>query len=193
MDIERMQQLAGIRPTRSSLSEARAGESPPWDAWPVQEGKGLGLPQRGTPRFKQMLKKGVLDFSDMSGSPESFSHYGLMGNIGDIVAQILLEKKGVAWIRDPDGHFKKFKWQGGDFRKVLALAAGQVYMDFHNNLDAEDELRDEKLMWGKAGAMAEKASFTVKPVQGKTGAGYRITMSPTFQDINKKFGITALG
>jgi hypothetical protein len=128
------------------------------------------------PSVKKALEKGFFDLTSLdpdapmsSGHKKSLEHY---------FARVLY-KKGVVYVRDPEGVFMK----------SLGKAVAQ------HNLGHES-IRDVVVnaMAGKKGAKEALQWFDanyktkVEPISGKTGKGYRITLTPTIAQIAKHIG-----
>lgn len=202
MSIARLQELAGIRSTRTSLV--------PWDLqteggvtgyhnkyamanWKKKQSQyKLGIPSSGT-RYKQMIQKGYLDFGDVdvNATHTIENPYGFIAKSGRNLAAIILAKDGVAYARDPEDIVTKVMGSKNPIKTLedeTRTALISTYDELRGNAGESGDF-DEEGKWLSAIKDVEKANITVTKVHGKTGSGYKITMSPTPSAINKKHGI----
>ena len=202
MSIRRLQELAGVRSTRTSLVpwdlQMEAGVTGYYNKYAMANWKKkqsqykLGIPSSG-PRYKQMIQKGYLDFgdADVNATHTIESPGGFISLSGRNLAAILIAKDGVAYARDPEDVVTKVMGSKNPI-KTLEDETRIGVIDNYETLRArasEDGDFDEESKWLSAIKDVEKANINVTKVQGKTGAGYKVTMSPTPSMINKKHGV----
>jgi hypothetical protein len=194
MDIRRQQQLSGVRLTRTGLREEL---QVPWDSEPVSEAfkskkfkpKYPGLP-RTENEIKKMISKGYLDLGLVDPKFVQTLGSGTV-HIEKPIMALLYAKKGTAFVRDTEGVFPLIKSYFGKMpealkRSIPADISG-YYMELASYASEEENDALYKSFMQAAG-LAQHAKIQVTGVQGKTGAGYKITMSPTVQQIGKKTG-----
>ena len=150
----------------------------PWDQAAITEGiKYPGLPDPYKPGGAKIFKQGYLDLGLVKPGM-SRSYYAFSEHVVEYVLMLLLAKNGVAFIRDPEGVLELVD---GNLlknmpKRVREHLAGAYHEAASYAQEAMNDDEAQKLM-GKA-ALAMKATVTIKAVQGKTGAGYKVVMSP---------------
>lgn len=194
MDIRRQQQLSGVRLTRIGLHE---DVQVPWDSEPVSEAfrskkfkpRYPGLP-RTESEIKKMVSKGYLDLGLVDPKFVKTLSKGTVRIVEPLMA-LLHAKNGVAFVRDPEGVLPLIKPFSGKFPGALSKEIPDYLTMLYDEMlvystnDGEDP-PDPAFV--KAFEEAQKVKVSVMAVQGKTGAGYKITMRPTIQQIGKKTG-----
>ncbi len=162
---------------------AEVAEVVPWD---LHEAYGLPQPYRGGHRRKEPTypglrgkryeaakKKGYIDMGLID--PEVELTRAFKGRFPELVVEMIW-KTGTAFIRDPHDLMKKggmLKTLANDVRIDVAGFGGE-----QQSYAIERDDQEDAASWGDAIKKAKKAKVTVVAVKGKTGPGYKITMSP---------------
>jgi hypothetical protein len=161
------------------LLSTPAQDAVPWDG--VEEWRGrrrqAKYPGLMGNRFDAAMKKGYIDFGLIDPKNASMlKRYG-GDNLGEKIL-MLLDAKGVAFIRDPEGILSKSGLSTKDVVKSVRDNIKWMYDEMRGNAD-EYGAHDEAAIASRARRIADKAKISVQPVKGKTGAGYKVTTTPS--------------
>jgi len=132
---------------------------------------------------KSLTQKGYVDL-------ERASSRTTLDDIANALADVM--KNGVAFIRDSGGFLKERDPSLRNFRAIVAHAVADSFfsllqpnVDYLNKIEKVNPFAHKLLYDLVMNAMQDgalrKARVQVKPVTGKTGAGYKVTISPTLE------------
>lgn len=180
------------------LEEAVADGSVPWDlheAYGVKAGDDVYVRRRGKepkytgligPRYEAAIAKGYLDLGllDPSVARERTEGRWFIQTIAAKVGYILM-KEDVAFIRDPENLLAIYEIDPKRIAPEIARFMEAHFSEEESYAVEADEM-DRAQRLARASQEAARASVTVQPVTGKTGAGYKIVMRPTFNEISAR-------
>jgi len=179
-------------------------EDVPWDDEdPLEESRGMGSysnvtpgvePYFHRPKHREPRKPGLMGSKHEAALKKGYVDFGLIDvrnakSLSDYkVAECVVAamKNGVSFIRDPEGILANvLRWPVNDLgNKIKWEIAGEYEEQGSYASEGEDWDEEEKL--GKAAKMANAATVSIKPVKGKTGAGYKVVMKPSQEQIDRK-------
>lgn len=159
----------------NELREAVEYDEVPWDAKTIGEAQG---------RRKKTTKGDYVDFSGYSLEQAKKHQRDVLDELAmDLFA--ILDVMPVAFIRDPEGVLEAAGIGPGDIAKAVGAEAISAWDH------AMRATRDagERYGWQKSIELGRKATFSVRKVMGRTGAGWRVEMHPDISDIlTRAFG-----
>lgn len=186
------------------IEEEPLDEDVPWDDEDsLEEARGMGTYSHMTPgvepyfprsRRREPRKPGLMGSKHEAALKKGYVDFGLIDvrNANGLSSYKVAEhivaamKKGVGFIRDPEGILKDvLRWSLNDLAEKIKDEVGGFY-DEQASYAGEGEDWEEEAKLGKAGKMVKAATVTIKPVKGKTGAGYKVVMRPSQEQIDSK-------
>ncbi len=128
------------------------------------------------PSVKKALDKGFFDMTSLDPDvPLSLKHKHALEHS---IARVLYQK-GVAYVRDPEGVFMKALGKSVAQHSIGRSSIRDVVV----NTTAGKKGAKEAVKW-----FDDNYKTTVESITGKTGKGYRITLTPTLAQISKHIG-----